>query len=110
MIRRPPRSTLFPYTTLFRSRRAHRGPARPALLLHGLPRREDALAVQDAHAVLQQHLLAALSAEGNPGARHDRRDGLDVLHRGGHRPVIDAARDLLDNYWVLMPVKVLAVL
>src|SRR2546430_10131224 len=24
MIRRPPRSTLFPYTTLFRSRRAHR--------------------------------------------------------------------------------------
>src|SRR6266540_7469091 len=29
MIRRPPRSTLFPYTTLFRSRRAGRGP-RPA--------------------------------------------------------------------------------
>src|SRR2546430_8369685 len=26
MIRRPPRSTLFPYTTLFRSRRARRGP------------------------------------------------------------------------------------
>src|SRR5258707_6550625 len=27
MIRRPPRSTLFPYTTLFRSpRRSHRGP------------------------------------------------------------------------------------
>src|SRR3712207_8452162 len=25
MIRRPPRSTLFPYTTLFRSRRARRG-------------------------------------------------------------------------------------
>src|SRR5215216_6933871 len=25
MIRRPPRSTLFPYTTLFRSRPAHRG-------------------------------------------------------------------------------------
>src|SRR2546428_4669489 len=27
MIRRPPRSTLFPYTTLFRSRRAVRGEA-----------------------------------------------------------------------------------
>src|SRR5438067_10698465 len=27
MIRRPPRSTLFPYTTLFRSRRARRGAA-----------------------------------------------------------------------------------
>src|SRR2546425_13195561 len=30
MIRRPPRSTLFPYTTLFRSRR-RAGPARPGL-------------------------------------------------------------------------------
>src|SRR3989449_6866843 len=29
MIRRPPRSTLFPYTTLFRSRGAHRGGPRP---------------------------------------------------------------------------------
>src|SRR2546426_9290403 len=28
MIRRPPRSTLFPYTTLFRSRRPARRPAR----------------------------------------------------------------------------------
>src|SRR5215510_16229541 len=28
MIRRPPRSTLFPYTTLFRSRRGRPGPAR----------------------------------------------------------------------------------
>src|SRR3989442_9899289 len=27
MIRRPPRSTLFPYTTLFRSRDGHRRPA-----------------------------------------------------------------------------------
>src|SRR5436189_4629384 len=30
MIRRPPRSTLFPYTTLFRSRRACRRPRRSA--------------------------------------------------------------------------------
>src|SRR3712207_8507459 len=29
MIRRPPRSTLFPYTTLFRSRRGRRVPLRP---------------------------------------------------------------------------------
>src|SRR5260370_32229164 len=29
MIRRPPRSTLFPYTTLFRSPRRHRLPGRP---------------------------------------------------------------------------------
>src|SRR2546430_12362121 len=33
MIRRPPRSTLFPYTTLFRSR--HRCPDRPGPLLEG---------------------------------------------------------------------------
>src|SRR3712207_8901327 len=36
MIRRPPRSTLFPYTTLFRSRRRHLGvvddPVRDAVL------------------------------------------------------------------------------
>src|SRR5215475_5157954 len=30
MIRRPPRSTLFPYTTLFRSRRCRRGRGGPA--------------------------------------------------------------------------------
>src|SRR2546427_7245766 len=30
MIRRPPRSTLFPYTTLFRSRLARTQPAEPA--------------------------------------------------------------------------------
>src|SRR5712664_1279895 len=32
MIRRPPRSTLFPYTTLFRSRARHRAPGLPQLL------------------------------------------------------------------------------
>src|SRR5258705_9888355 len=32
MIRRPPRSTLFPYTTLFRSHRGDRGLARDALV------------------------------------------------------------------------------
>src|SRR2546427_6314707 len=39
MIRRPPRSTLFPYTTLFRSRRrGHLGPGagRPRARLHRL--------------------------------------------------------------------------
>src|SRR2546427_6775345 len=42
MIRRPPRSTLFPYTTLFRSRHAHRRGARvepPAGALSGPLRR-----------------------------------------------------------------------
>src|SRR5689334_24003398 len=35
MIRRPPRSTLFPYTTLFRSRVAHQAGEDPPLGLHG---------------------------------------------------------------------------
>src|SRR2546426_9446728 len=38
MIRRPPRSTLFPYTTLFRSHVAHADePVRPRALEHRLP-------------------------------------------------------------------------
>src|SRR5256885_6102283 len=38
MIRRPPRSTLFPYTTLFRSRRAHdAGPQEHRRAPLGLP-------------------------------------------------------------------------
>src|SRR2546427_12412206 len=35
MIRRPPRSTLFPYTTLFRSRRGRRGRPRERVLGDG---------------------------------------------------------------------------
>src|SRR3712207_8036388 len=35
MIRRPPRSTLFPYTTLFRSLPARRRAARPGDEVHG---------------------------------------------------------------------------
>src|SRR6266513_4726622 len=38
MIRRPPRSTLFPYTTLFRSHRHHRAQAQRGA--HPLPRAE----------------------------------------------------------------------
>src|SRR3712207_8188009 len=55
MIRRPPRSTLFPYTTLFRSRRAAARRLRPALDL----RRQGRLAAVAAH----------LAAEAQPAAR-----------------------------------------
>src|SRR6266576_396787 len=43
MIRRPPRSTLFPYTTLFRSRRRHRPhPGLPTVAhVGGTPRRSE---------------------------------------------------------------------
>src|SRR3712207_8500056 len=46
MIRRPPRSTLFPYTTLFRSGVGDREHTRGAFRRHGAPRdvRDDRLA------------------------------------------------------------------
>src|SRR2546430_11305708 len=40
MIRRPPRSTLFPYTTLFRSQPLGIDPNRALLVLHQIARRE----------------------------------------------------------------------
>src|SRR3712207_9483113 len=57
MIRRPPRSTLFPYTTLFRSRAPRSGPL-PALLAP-LP----TCALQKLLVLLLAHLLAALLDE-----------------------------------------------
>src|SRR5258708_22547492 len=42
MIRRPPRSTLFPYTTLFRSHRRSQSQRHPPLRRHGhAPRRRE---------------------------------------------------------------------
>src|SRR2546430_6638015 len=62
MIRRPPRSTLFPYTTLFRSPRVH----------------HDVLAVH-----VGEHLLI-------DGTVQDQRGGHTPV--GGHHPVIRTAR------------------
>src|SRR3712207_8034227 len=69
MIRRPPRSTLFPYTTLFRSRRQGQGllPARAE------PR-------------------GRLGARQGPAARH----GEPGLARGA-RPLRDRERDVLEG-------------
>src|SRR2546427_8180626 len=67
MIRRPPRSTLFPYTTLFRSRggraavRDHDRPARSARGCHHAARHRGAVlrellaAVEDQHRGGEQH-------------------------------------------------------
>src|SRR3989475_1813829 len=108
MIRRPPRSTLFPYTTLFRSARArqHRRDAdgagvRPGLpqaaapdaFLHRLrqwgPRRGDRGGRALRRSDLPQ-LLRAVEVRG--GAAGAARDGPDPLHRpaaGLHRRGLD---------------------
>src|SRR3712207_7121916 len=65
MIRRPPRSTLFPYTTLFRS-----AARRDRQLLGGRPPHP-------------QDLLAAGRAEG--GRRHRRRDPGQLVHLPGEQ-------------------------
>src|SRR3989454_10474123 len=57
MIRRPPRSTLFPYTTLFRS--VHE-PARPG----------DAEPDAGVHGAETEDVLAVPGADAEPGAQH----------------------------------------
>src|SRR5258706_8414333 len=47
MIRRPPRSTLFPYTTLFRSRQSHSGRERRAVHMVGKPADANRTAASD---------------------------------------------------------------
>src|SRR2546425_6872550 len=79
MIRRPPRSTLFPYTTLFRSRDAlvahHRGIGPAMRALHGrvhLEAREAALGAGRVVAVYDR--IARQHTEGDaPGAEREPR-------------------------------------
>src|SRR2546426_5772675 len=70
MIRRPPRSTLFPYTTLFRSRVEVRGERREALAQRRFlqPARE-------------------LDDPGKPGVVQSPEQELQVPHHGGARPL-----------------------
>src|SRR3712207_6922701 len=69
MIRRPPRSTLFPYTTLFRSDRAH---ARPPPLRPSSRRR-------DSFEGDGEHFLAGRQDEPVGVGRHvEDRDAVDV--------------------------------
>src|SRR3712207_7863580 len=85
MIRRPPRSTLFPYTTLFRSR-----------LAHGRRDGEDGLRGPAPHAEPRPHGLAGDlrrerdGAGGQPGDEHPRLP-LE-LQLQGHRPAEEGDR------------------
>src|SRR3712207_9052822 len=87
MIRRPPRSTLFPYTTLFRSRRPHgidrqvlrlppfetrerSAPAQKADVEHGGPRQVD----QENHVLAQGgHTVGAEAEFGDSRGDRDRK-------------------------------------
>src|SRR2546422_7628995 len=75
MIRRPPRSTLFPYTTLFRSRPAHRGRRLARRLALRRPGRE----------------RPGRAAEPEAGLRLSVPSPVAGIHRAGERD--DAAPD-----------------
>src|SRR3712207_7181801 len=77
MIRRPPRSTLFPYTTLFRSRPAGR-PLRRLPAPRGVPAR-----------TAGRGGARPVQRAARPGARRLRTArGGDGALRGGHRPAV----------------------
>src|SRR2546427_8818847 len=78
MIRRPPRSTLFPYTTLFRSRR----------IVDGAGADDDQQAV-----ILASHDVvdgaAGVADRGFDGRTADGEEANEVLGRGQHGDVLD---------------------
>src|SRR3712207_8924950 len=74
MIRRPPRSTLFPYTTLFRS--------------HAAPAEED----RDAEEEVAHPVLALQPRGAGEDALLVLHDGLRHLHRAGGGRVVGRAR------------------
>src|SRR5260370_21305932 len=85
MIRRPPRSTLFPYTTLFRSAAVARQPGRVALavsqLVRAAPGRDDVVgATVDKRGIACPELdrLAAARAVNDPGAGAEGQRGREV--------------------------------
>src|SRR2546430_6230728 len=73
MIRRPPRSTLFPYTTLFRSDRRPRSAARRGRQLGEVDR--------------------VRRAAGDGGAQHPRARGADHPNRGQAAPAVAVRQD-----------------
>src|SRR5688572_31975285 len=81
MIRRPPRSTLFPYTTLFRSHLEHHGagPAHDELELGGDP------SVRDAGPVTARP--AGDLAVGRGAAVHPRRDRKSTRLNSSHSQI-----------------------
>src|SRR3712207_8332058 len=65
MIRRPPRSTLFPYTTLFRSRLMHQG--------HGAKRVVDTALPVGEGVIDRENEAGGELAQGTAGVHQDRK-------------------------------------
>src|SRR2546426_4549196 len=84
MIRRPPRSTLFPYTTLFRSERVALGHGVARIHLHGLVLRPVASAL---HARSEEH-TSELQSPCNLVCRllleKKKNENLQQLHSTNH--------------------------
>src|SRR4051812_49506871 len=94
MIRRPPRSTLFPYTTLFRSRARTTAPATaptrdPFPPRKLMPRSEEHTSELQSHVNLVCRLLLEKKKDRSPRARSDGRK----CHPCSRRPVsVEQAR------------------
>src|SRR6266571_8055363 len=97
MIRRPPRSTLFPYTTLFRSRPPRPCPewtSSPRTDAHR-PRSEEHTSELQSHVNLVCRLLLEKKNQKLPKHRARRRSQVAYSHPSGqldhlHEPVVDA--------------------
>src|SRR2546427_10628549 len=93
MIRRPPRSTLFPYTTLFRSQQPEKDPAlgreHPAQGEKHEQRAREVQAPRAAAAVLGQVVRIELAERGVPHAR------MLVGFRQAEHALADEAQDQL---------------
>src|SRR2546422_1539988 len=85
MIRRPPRSTLFPYTTLFRSPRV--GGYAAEALRPSLPRH------------LRPSLVRAVGLQGAVAGETDRRAGPKPCHQGSERASLGRDAMTLPCHW-----------
>src|SRR5260370_34257895 len=97
MIRRPPRSTLFPYTTLFRSPSFGR-----ALRRWDIPSKVDGSAEFGIDVKLPQMLLAAVRRAPRLGSKLEKYDAASVKSRPGVVSVLEIPDGLIvvaKTYW-----------
>src|SRR5260370_13010802 len=96
MIRRPPRSTLFPYTTLFRSpnRRRTRWPRPKSHLLRNV--RECTLTVEPAHLLRRRSFVPSLLlSRSRRRALWRRAAAVSLCFTSSHHPPTQAPRHQL---------------